>query len=187
MNCKSVLCAIAIALLAVNRLLLPSAVAATLEGHQVQGGATLDFQFPISSYFQESAAQGGNPRPTTGRALLMFPKNFDPARSWPILIVTSTTDLDRTSIMDAPWYRDAAMVEGWVVLATDATIRPRTDSVLWRLAMLTAGLQMIGDQWPQTGRWPAAVGGFSRGAQGSGLLGLRLAKKRGFQLKAFLL
>jgi len=73
----------------------------------------------------------------------MFPKNFDPARSWPILIVTSTTDLDRTSIMDAPWYRDAAMVEGWVVLATDATIRPRTDSVLWRLAMLTAGLQMI--------------------------------------------
>src|SRR2546428_11902116 len=143
MNCKSVLCAIAIALLAVNRLLLPSAVAATLEGHQVQGGATLEFQSPISSYFQESAAQGGNPRPTAGGALLMFPKNFDPARSWPILIVTSTTDLDRTSIMDAPWYRDAAMKEGWIVFATDAAIRPRVDSVSWRFTLFTAGVRDI--------------------------------------------
>jgi len=41
MNRKSVLCAIAIASLAMNRLLLQSAVAATLAGHQVQGGATL--------------------------------------------------------------------------------------------------------------------------------------------------
>src|SRR5207248_6155768 len=110
-------------LLSVNQLLAASAVAATLAGHSVQGGATLDFQFPINKFFQDYAAQGGNPRPTTGRALLMFPKNFDPARSWPILIVTSTTDLDRTSIMDAPWYRESAMAEGWVVLATDATIR----------------------------------------------------------------
>src|SRR6266852_5562925 len=86
--------AIAGALLAINPLFFASAVGATLAGHQVQSGATLDFQFPISNYFQESAAQGGNPRPTTGRALLMFPKNFDPARSWPILIVTSTSDLD---------------------------------------------------------------------------------------------
>src|SRR4029077_3400314 len=187
MNRKSVLCAIALALLAVNRLLLPSSVAATLAGHQVQGGATLDFQFPISGYFQESAAQGGNPRPTTGRALLMFPKNFDPARSWPILIVTSTTDLDRTSIMDAPWYRDAAMVEGWVVLATDATIRPRTDSVLWRLAMLTAGLQMIRDNWPQSVRWPAAFAGFSGGAKSSGFLGALLANTRGFKIWGFFL
>src|SRR5947207_12723709 len=100
------------ALLAINHFFLSSSVAATLAGHQVQGGATLDLQFPINNYFQESAAQGGNPKPTTGRALLMFPKNFNPARSWPILIVTSTTDLDRASIMDAPRYRVAAMLEG---------------------------------------------------------------------------
>src|SRR5206468_4651189 len=168
-----------IALLAVNRLLLPSAVAATLEGHQVQGGATLDFQFPISSYFQESAAQGGNPRPTTGRALLMFPKNFDPARQWPILIVTSTTDLDRTSIMDAPWYRDAAMAESWIVLATDATIRPRQDSLAWRLSMLTAALQMIRNEWPQSTQWPVAFAGFSGGAKRTGILAAMLAGNQG--------
>src|SRR6266480_718491 len=114
MNCKPVLCAIAIALLAVNRLLLPSAVAATLEGHQVQGGATLDFQFPISSYFQESAAQGGNPRPTTGRALFVSAKNFDPSSASTIRIVKLNDGVCLMRIVEAPWYIGEDMVEGWV-------------------------------------------------------------------------
>src|SRR5438132_1406243 len=109
MNRQSVLCTIAIVLLAINQLLLASAVAATLAGHPVQGGATLDFQFPINKFFQDYAAQGGNPRPTTGRARLIFPKNFDPARSWPILIVTPTTDLDRTSIVNVPIWISSGM------------------------------------------------------------------------------
>ena len=161
--------------------------AATLLGKTVPPGGTLDLQFPIKNYFQEAAAQGGNPRPTTGRALLMFPKNFDPARSWPILIVTSTADLERTSIDDAPSYQSAAMKEGWIVLATDASIRPRVDSVSWRLAILTAGLQMIRDNWPQSARWPVAFAGFSGGAKSSGFLGAMLAKNRGFKICGFFL
>ena len=161
--------------------------AATLAGKEVRGGGTLDLQFPISNYFQENAAQGGNPRPATGRALLMFPKGFDPARSWPILIVTSTSDNSRTSPMDAPWYQNAAMKEGWIVLATDATIRPHADSVSWRLAILTAGLQMIRDNWPQSSRWPVAFAGFSGGAKSSGFLGATLARNRGFRICGFFL
>jgi hypothetical protein len=157
-------------------------VAATLAGHQVSPGGALDFQFPLSNYFQEIAAQGGNPRPTTGRALMYFPKGFDPSHTWPILIVTSTTDLDRTSIMDAPWYRDAAMKEGWIVFATDATIRPRQDSLQWRLSILTAGLQMIRDNWRQSAQWPVAFAGYSGGAKRSGILAAMLARNRGFHI-----
>jgi hypothetical protein len=80
------------------------------------------FNFRSTIIFRNTQAQGGNSRPTTGRVLLFFPSGFDPARLWPILIVTSTTDFGCTSIKDAPWYRDAAMKEGWVVLAADATI-----------------------------------------------------------------
>ena len=156
--------------------------AATLAGQEVHGGGTLDLRFPVSNYFQEYAAQGGNPRPTAGRALLMFPKGFDPSRPWPILIVTSTTDLDRTNPMDAPWYRDAATKEGWVVLATDATIRPRADSLQWRLSMLTAGLQMIRNDWPQSAQWPVAFAGFSGGAKRSGILAAMLAKNSGLKI-----
>src|SRR5437879_11100853 len=187
MNRQSVLCTIAIVLLAINQLLLASAVAATLAGRPVQGGATLDFQFPINKYCQDYAVQGGKPRPSTGRALLIFPKNFDPARSWPILIVTSTTDLDRTSIMDAPWYRESAMAEGWVVLATDATIRPREDSLGWRLSLLTAGLEVVRDNWPQSAQWLVGFAGFSGGAKRSGILGAMLAKEHKIKICGFFL
>lgn len=163
-------------------LLLIDGEAASLAGHQIPSSGTLDFQFPLTDYFQEYAAQGGNPRPATGRALLFVPKNFDPARPWPILIVTSTTDLDRTNPMDAPFYRDAAMAEGWVILATDATIRPRADSLQWRLSTLTAALQMIRNDWPQSAQWPIAFAGYSGGAKRSGILAAMLARNHGFRI-----
>jgi hypothetical protein len=169
-------------LVAISPFFFSIADAATLGGHQVPSGGTLDFQFPLNNYFQTYAAQGGNPKPTTGRALLFFPSGFDPARSWPILIVTSTTDFGCTSIKDAPWYRNAAMKEGWVVLATDATIQPRADSLQWRLSILTAGLQMIRNDWPQSAQWPVAFAGFSGGAKRSGILAPMLAGNRGFKI-----
>jgi hypothetical protein len=156
--------------------------AASLAGHPVSSGGTLDMQFPLNNYFQQYAARGGNPRPTTGRALLFFPQGFDPARSWPILIISSTTDFSCTSIMDAPWYREAAMKEGWIVFATDATIRPSEDSLPWRLAILTAGLQMLRDNWPQSAQWPIAFAGLSGGAKRSGILASMLAANHGLRI-----
>jgi len=108
--------------------------------------------------------------------VLAFPKNFDPARSWPILIVTSTSDANRTSPMDAPWYEHAATVEGWIVLASDATIHPHADSTSWRLGILAAALQAVRKEWPQSAQWPVAFAGLSGGAKSSGVLGAMLGK-----------
>ena len=72
--------------------------------------------FAIAKTFHRAAE--GNPRPDTGRAVLMFPPGFDPARRWPILVVTSTSDFNRTSAMDTDWYRKLATAEGWVVLGS---------------------------------------------------------------------
>ena len=120
-------------------LLIASGHAATLAGQQVPPGGKIEIRFPVSKYFQDIAAQGGNPRPDTGRAVVTFPPGFDPSRSWPILIVTSTSDFNRTSAMDADWYRQPATAEGWIVLGSDATIRPRIDSTQWRLGLLGGG------------------------------------------------
>jgi hypothetical protein len=182
MNCRS--CAV----LAAVALFANSANAATLLGRQVQPGGTLDLQFPLSNYLQQMAAEGGrNPQPTTGRVLLFFPNNFDPARSWPILVVTSTSDLERTSIMDAPAYRDPATKEGWIILATDATIRPRADSVRWRLSILSAAFQLIRKEWPQSANWPVAFAGFSGGAKRSGIEAAMLAVTQGFKIDGMFL
>jgi hypothetical protein len=158
------------------RLLVVATQGATLAGQPVQGGATVEIRFPVAKSFQDIAAQAGNPRPETGRAVLTFPVGFDPARNWPILIVTSTSDFNRTSPMDTEWYRAPALAGGWVLLASDALIRPRLDSTQWRLAMLAAALESMRKEWPQSAKWPVAFGGFSGGAKRSAVLGAMLAK-----------
>ena len=161
--------------------------AATLAGRAANAGETLDLNFPVPKYFQDYAAQGGNPHPTTGRLLLMFPPGFDPNRPWPILIVTSTTDGHRTSPMDAPWYRAAAMSEGWIVLASDAIIRPREDSTVWRVALLGAALDLLHREWPQSAKWPVAFAGLSGGAKQSGWMGAMLSASGTVKIRGFFL
>src|SRR6266404_3689079 len=95
-------------LLGFSLFLTANAGAATIAGKEAKIGSMVEIQFPVSTYFQNIAAQGGNPRPTMGRAVLSFPPGFDPARRWPILIVTSTTDFHTTSPMDAPAYKAPA-------------------------------------------------------------------------------
>lgn len=160
---------------------------ATLAGRQVQPGGEIEISFPVSNYFQGIASQAGNPRPETGRAVVAFPAGFDPSRSWPILIVTSTSDFNRTSAMDVDWYRRPATAEGWVVLGSDATIAPRLDSTQWRLGLLGAALEAIRKDWPQSARWPVAFAGFSGGSKRSGLLGAMLAKSGSVRVCGFFL
>jgi len=161
--------------------------AATLGGQQVQAGGRIEIHFPVSKYFQDIASQAGNPRPETGHAVLTFPAGFDPARTWPILIVTSTSDFNRTSAMDVDWYRKPATAEGWVVLGPDATIAPRIDSTQWRLALLGAALEAIRKDWPQSARWPVAFAGFSGGSKRSGVVGVMLAKSGSVRVCGFFL
>jgi hypothetical protein len=161
--------------------------AATIASKEAKPGPLVEIHFPVSKYFQDVAAQGGNPRPETGRAVLSFPPGFDPARRWPILIVTSTTDFHTTSPMDAPAYQPAADAEGWVILASDATITARYDSTPWRLAMLGAALEAMRKDWPQSRNWPVAFAGFSGGAKRSCFLGAMLAKGRAVNLCGFFL
>jgi hypothetical protein len=159
----------------------------SLAGQQVQGGGTIEIRFPVARYFQDIAARDGNPRVETGRAVLAFPPGFDPNRPWPILVVTSTSDFNRTSAMDVEWYRRPAAAEGWVVLGSDATISPRIDSTPWRLGMLGAALEAVRKEWPQSARWPVAFGGFSGGSKRSGALGAMLAKTGSVRICGFFL
>jgi hypothetical protein len=169
------------------RLLVVATEGAILAGQPVRGGATLEIHFPVAKSFQDIAAQAGNPRPEVGRAVLTFPVGFDPARNWPIFIVTSTSDFNRTSPMDAQWYREPALAQGWVLLASDATIKPRLDSTQWRLAILAAALESIRREWPQSAKWPVAFGGFSGGAKRSAVLGAMLAKAGSVKICGFFL
>ena len=139
-----------------------SSSAATLAGQQVQPRGKTEIRFPVSKYFQDIASQGGNPRPDLGRAVLTFPAGFDPSRTWPILIVTSTSDFNRTSAMDVEWYRSPATAEGWVVLGPDATIKPRIDSTQWRPDFSRPHRSHSPRMAAKLAVWPVAFAGFFR-------------------------
>ena len=161
--------------------------AATIAGQEARPSGTIEIRFPVSRYYQDVASQGGNPRPETGRAILTFPPSFDASRPWPILIVTSTTDRGRTSPMDAEWYHGPADSEGWVTLAPDATIKPKHDSTPWRLAILSAALDVMHKDWPPSAKSPVAFAGMSGGAKRCEVLGAMLAKAGTVQTCGFFL
>jgi hypothetical protein len=132
---------------------------ATLAGRIVRPGGTLEIQFPIDKAFQDVAAEGGNPRPTQGRALVSFPKGFDPARAWPILVVLATTDAGRTNIEDAPFYQAPAIAEGWLIAGFG-----RDDYYPIRLDELAAGASCGRARSPA--QRMAAIGALAGGLRG---------------------
>ena len=148
---------------------------------------TVDVRFPVSNFYQQYATRDGNPAPTTGRLFLLLPPNFDSKRIWPILVVTSTKDRGHTSPTDALYYRTAAAAEGWIVLATDGTVRPRHDSLSWRLALLAAGLDTVHRDWPESAKWPVVFAGISGGAKGAEWLGAMLAQTNSLNIRGFFL
>jgi len=77
--------------------------------------------------------------------------------------------------MDAPFYQQPATEEGWIVLASDATIAPKRDTNSWRIGLLGAALEALRKDWPQSKHWPVALAGFSGGAKRSGTIGAILA------------
>ena len=66
--------------------------------------------------------------------------------------------------MDAPGYRFAT-ADGWVVLATDANIHLAKDTISWRAALLSAGLDLLHHDWPASKAWPVVFAGLSGGAK----------------------
>ncbi len=146
---------------------LSGASAATIAGQKIVPGGRVKITYPLSTELQALAAQGGNPRIEKGEAWLVFPPGFDPSRPWPILVVVSTSDFGITSPQTIPLYRDSALAEGWVILATDASIKARLDSTQWRLGPLVGAFDVIHREWPQSARWPVAFAGFSGGSKRS--------------------
>ncbi|MBS0660681.1 MAG: hypothetical protein JSR82_20875 [Verrucomicrobia bacterium] len=147
-------------------LLLPaSAAPTTLFGQAIAPGRKITISFPLSPEHQRLAAEGGNPVCTTGVLVMHVPAGFDPKKPQRVLMCVSTSDFDLTSPQHMPLYRDTALAEGWVVMATDGPVKAKKDSTQWRLAFIAGALDMLQRQWPASKAWPVAFAGYSGGAK----------------------
>jgi hypothetical protein len=147
-------------------------------GVPIAPGQTVRAEVPLSGAEREYASDAASKVPDTGVAVIALPPKFDLKKSWPILIVFSTTDfkrLNRDDLVD--FYRKAALAEGWIVLAGDGRDFPRHDTNGWRAAMTLAALDALHKSFPPSARWPVALAGFSGGAKRASVLAPFLAIK----------
>jgi len=146
-------------------------------GTSFSPGSTVQANVPLSALEKSYAAQGGNPVPPNAVAVLATPANFDPTKSWPVLIPCSTSDFKRQNRNDlVDFYRRVGLAEGWVLLAGDGPQHAKTDNVAWRESMTLAAIDALHRSFPGSEKWPMACAGMSGGGKGVGYVAPFLAR-----------
>src|SRR5882757_8159908 len=149
----------------------------TFAGIAFSPGSTVKANVPFSTQEKSLAAQGGNSVPPNAVAMLATPANFDPRKSWPVLVVCTTSDFKRQNRDDlVQFYRTVGLSEGWVLLAGDGPQHARNDTAAWRGAMTLAAIHALHSSFPGSAKWPIACSGFSGGGKGVGYIAPLLAK-----------
>src|SRR6266480_5346306 len=151
----------------------------TFAGVAVSPGSTVKANVPLSAQEKSLAGQGGNAVPPNAVAMLATPSNFDPRKTWPMLVVCSTSDFKRQNRDDlVDFYRRVGLAEGWVLLAGDGPQPARNDTAAWRGAMTMAAVDALHRGFAGSEKWPIACAGFSGGGKGVGYVAPFLAKNR---------
>jgi hypothetical protein len=175
-------------LLLVGQLVVTLNVVSTLAAEAAEGsfnfagvpfspGSTVRANVPLSAQEKSYAGQGGNPVPPNAVAVLATPANFDPRKSWPILVACSTSDFKRQNRDDlVDFYRRVGLAEGWVLLAGDGPQHARNDTAAWRASMTLAAIDALHHSFVGSKEWPIACAGFSGGAKGAGSIVPLLAR-----------
>jgi hypothetical protein len=139
----------------------------TFAGAALTPGATVRVSVPLSEFEKSYVAEGGNAVPSYTVATLAVPRGFDPKKTWPVLIVFSSSDHLYPNWFDMiGWYRGTALAEGWVLLTGDGPKPPPTlDSSGWRAGHALAALDALHRSFPGSKNWPIACAGQSGGAK----------------------
>ena len=146
-------------------------------GTSFSPGSTVQANVPLSAQEKSLAAQGGNIVPPAAVAVLATPANFDPRKSWPVLVICSTSDFKRQNRDDlVQFYRRVGLAEGWVLLAGDGPQHARNDTAAWRGGMTLAAVAALHHSFAGSDKWPVACAGFSGGGKGVGYVAPLLAR-----------
>lgn len=166
-----------IGILGLILLLHPTSIfGANFAGVAVSPGAVTRAAIPLNAQEQSYASEGGNGGASSGVAVLAVPRSFDPTKTWPVLVVFSTSDGRRQNREDlAEFYLTPALKENWVLLAGDGPRLPRLDNAAWRIAFTLAAIDALHHSFPDSRQWPIACAGFSGGARRAAFLAPVLA------------
>jgi len=159
-------------------------------GQPLQPGRGAEVEIPILDPGQLRVVQRAYGKPSTkARMLLAVPDGFEPkSRSYPLLIVSATTDGAASSIATSGRYLSEALAQGFVVMAVDGEFGKPTkdDATSYRWALVAAGRDALEKEWPGAKRWPVATGGTSGGGGYASYNALKLVQERADFIGLFL-
>jgi predicted esterase len=146
----------------------------------LEPGSISQFQVELTPELRRIAGRGEISPATHAAVAIAVPQGFDPAREWPVMIISATSD--------RPWhssrgllaeYAPAARDQGWILLAADPIpdVPKAQDDATLRFAVSFAALAVLRSQWPGAERAPLAFGGFSGGSKYSGWLAAAFASQ----------
>jgi hypothetical protein len=160
----------------------------TFAGAPLTPGGTVRVSVPLSDLEKSYVAEGGNALPPYTVATLAVPRGFDPKKTWPVLVVFSSSDHQFPSWYDLiGHYRATALAEGWVLLAGDGPKpAPRLDSSGWRAGHALAAMDALNRNFPGSVKWPIVCAGQSGGAKRASYLGPLFAA-RGYHVAGIFL
>ncbi|HEV2840822.1 MAG TPA: hypothetical protein VGW39_05810 [Chthoniobacterales bacterium] len=149
--------------------------------------ATVSANVPLSDLEKSYVSEGGNAVPSHTVAVLAVPRGFDPKKTWPVLVVFSSSDYEHQN-RDAlkMLYRPPALAAGWVLIAGDGPQPARQDSSGWRAGHTLAALDAFNRSFPGSVKWPMVCVGHSGGAKRASYLAPLLAA-RGYRLTGIFL
>ena len=139
-------------------------------------GEVLTVEVPLSAKRRAEATKEGNARLAHAKMAIAVPQNFDPQKSWPMLVISNTEAYSNIDSMRQ--FKDAAIAEGWVIMAADGVETEKNKEGGDRWPTIAAAFDYITPLWPAVKDWPVACGGMSGGAKNSAFLAAELARER---------
>lgn len=169
--------AVIVRFLALPAVLLFASVAT---GTGLKAGGLSEFNVELPQELRQIAGRGDQSPVSRALVTVGVPVNFDAARSYPVMVISATSDRQYHSsrrLLGA--YADTAVAAGWILIAADPAeeVPAERDDVGLRYALNATALAALASQWPEAGKAPLAFGGFSGGAKFSGWLAAAFARQ----------
>ena len=144
--------------------------------NEVVPSRILTFFAPLNPYARAQVPRLGT-NATVARGAIVLPEGWNSGRPIPILVVCSPSG--SPAIPQLHGYTNAALTEGWAVLAADGPrVDADRDTVLWNWGTVGSVLEYFQKTVPEARSWPVAVGGFSGGAKRAACVAAAFAEAR---------
>ena len=145
----------------------------------------IQLSVPVNGRAAVEASRAGSPGVATLKAVVALPQDFDPRRTWPVLLVTAPSGSSAVQSLSA--YTNVALSQGWVVVAVDGPkVSVDKDNNVFAWAMISSLLDQLRASWPQSKQWPFACAGFSGGAKRAAMTAAEMMRQRDVVIGVFM-